>query len=305
MTQLFLIAAVLLGVALVITNAVDARERKRTESDVEDIHTTGMLPAATGQFRSETGEFKIPDEGYKKESGLFDVIKLDEKEKPEDETPKSTGGAMQLVFRSRYLLLIAVLIMLLNWVNTTGEYILGKVVTEAAASAAAAGAAGVSEQDFVRNFYGVFYSGVNIAGLLIQLFLVSRIIKHFGVRVALLILPVIAFIGYTILAFFPILAAVRWAKTAENATDYSLQNTVRNVLFLPTTREEKYKAKQAIDSFFFRAGDLLSALLVWVGGLLLFQTQHFAMFNLVLVTVWIVLAVFIGRRYVRLAAATA
>ena len=59
---------------------------------------------------------------------------------------------------------------------------------------------------------------------------------------------------------------------------------MRNVLFLPTTREEKYKAKQAIDSFFFRAGDLLSALLVWVGGLLLFQTQHFAMFNLVLLT---------------------
>ena len=77
-------------------------------------------------------------------------------------------------------------------------------------------------------------------------------------------------------------------------------------MFLPTTREEKYKAKQAIDSFFWRAGDLFSALLVLVGvNILMFQTQHFAMFNLVLVAIWIVLAVFIGRRYVRLAAATA
>jgi AAA family ATP:ADP antiporter len=78
------------------------------------------------------------------------------------------------------------------------------------------------------------------------------------------------------------------------------------VLFLPTTREEKYKAKQAFDAFFWRAGDLLSAFLVLVGvNILMFQTRHFAIFNLVLVAIWIVLAVFIGRRYVRLAGATA
>ena len=68
----------------------------------------------------------------------------------------------------------------------------------------------------------------------------------------------------------------------------------------------KYKAKQTIDAFFFRAGDLLSALLVMVGlNVLMFQARHFAMFNLILVAIWIVLAVFIGRRYVRLTAATA
>jgi AAA family ATP:ADP antiporter len=306
-TQLFLLAAVLLGVALIITNVTDARERRRTETNVADIKTTGTLPAATGQFRAETGEFKIPDQEYKQESGLFELIDPNARQEPVDETPESTGSAMGLVFRSRYLLLIALLMMILNWVNTTGEFILGRTVAQAAADAVAAGTAGgLSEQDFVRNFYGTFFSVVNLTALLAQLFLVSRIIKHFGIRAALLVLPVIAFIGYTILAFFPVLAAVRWAKTAENSTDYSLQNTVRNVLFLPTTREEKYKAKQAIDAFFWRAGDLLSAFLVLVGvNILMFQTRHFAIFNLVLVAIWIVLAVFIGRRYVRLAGATA
>lgn len=306
-TQLFLLAAVILGVALAITNAIDARERQRTESTVPDIKTTGTFPAATGQYRADSGLFKVPDKNYRQESGLFAIIDPDDKPAPEDEAPQSTGGAMQLVFRSRYLLLIALLMMLLNWVNTTGEFILGRTVEAAAANAVAAGTVGgLSERDFIRNFYGTFFSVVNLTALLAQLFLVSRLIKHFGVRVALLVLPVIAFVGYTILAFFPILAAVRWAKTAENATDYSLQNTVRNVLFLPTTREEKYKAKQAIDSFFWRAGDLLSALLVLVAvNILMFQTRQFAIFNLVLVTIWIVLAVFIGRRYVRLVAATA
>jgi AAA family ATP:ADP antiporter len=155
-------------------------------------------------------------------------------------------------------------------------------------------------------FYSDFFSVVNVTGLLLQLFVVSRILKFAGVRIAIMVLPVIALIGYGCLAFLPILAVVRWAKTAENATDYSLQNTVRNVLFLPTTREEKYKAKQAIDSFFVRAGDVLQAVLVYVGASVLhLQTRQFAIANMVLVGVWLVLAVMIGREYRRLAEAAA
>ena len=58
---------------------------------------------------------------------------------------------------------------------------------------------------------------------------------------------------------------VRVVKTAENATDYSVMNTAKQMLWLPTTREQKYKAKQAIDTFFVRFGDLLSAAVVFVG----------------------------------------
>jgi len=214
-----------------------------------------------------------------------------------EEQPIGKGGAFRLVLRNRYLLLIALLIMLLNWVNTTGEYILSRTVAQAAARAVAADPTGaLVQKEFIRQFYASFFTVVNLLGLLIQLFLVSRIIRYLGVRIALLILPFIALGGYTILAFFPILAVVRWAKTSENATDYSLQNTVRQVLFLPTTREQKYKAKQAIDTFFVRAGDVLSAGLVFAGvNWLLLKTEHFAMVNLGLVVVWIVLAVLIAR----------
>ncbi len=272
--QLLLVAAGVLVVSVVVTNYLDAREHHRTESHIERQYTTAELPAATGEFRLETGEFKIPTE---------------------DDQEESTGGAFQLVFRNRYLLLIALLMMFLNWVNTTGEYILGKTIADAAASAVAAGTTGgLSEGEFIGKFYSSFFSVVNLVGMLLQLFVVSRIIKYAGVRIAVMVLPVIAFGGYAILAFFPILSAIRWAKTAENSTDYSLQNTVRNVLFLPTTREEKYKAKQAIDSFFHRSGDVLSALLVFVG-------TTFAVVNLVLVVIWLIIAFLIGREYVRLA----
>jgi hypothetical protein len=50
------------------------------------------------------------------------------------------------------------------------------------------------------------------------------------------------------MAFFPLLAFIRSGKILENSTDYSIQNTTRHALFLPTSREAKYKAKTAIDS---------------------------------------------------------
>jgi hypothetical protein len=78
------------------------------------------------------------------------------------------------------------------------------------------------------------------------------------VRGALFVLPVIALANYSLIAVAPILAVVRVGKILENSTDYSIQNTLRQALFLPTTREAKYKAKAAIDTFFTRTGDVVS-----------------------------------------------
>lgn len=219
---------------------------------------------------------------------------------PEESLGKS--GAFELLLKKRYLLLIALLIFVLNWVNTTGEYILGRTVHEAALAALGGDAASEAEvEDFIGNFYADFFTIVNLAGMLLQLFVVSRILKYLGVRVALFILPLIALGGYVVAALFPVLAMIRDVKIAENSTDYSLQNTVRQILFLPTTREEKYKAKQAIDTFFQRGGDVMSALTVFVGSAMLaLSTRQFAIINIVLVLVWLVIALLIAREHRKL-----
>ncbi|NIS67232.1 MAG: translocase, partial [Gemmatimonadales bacterium] len=147
-----------------------------------------------------------------------------------------------------------------NWVNTNGEYILGRTVERLTEEAVAAEGAGPEEvRARIAGFYSTFFTAVNFLGLLLQAFVVSRILKYAGIRRALLFLPVIALLGYTVIAIVPIIAVIRFIKITENSTDYSLNNTVRHALFLPTTREEKYKAKQAVDSFFHRSGDVLSA----------------------------------------------
>jgi len=214
--------------------------------------------------------------------------------------PLAKTGGYRLVFSSRYLLLIAALVLVYNFVNTNGEYILSKTVTmEAAKQVAAGAAAGQSVEDwtgkFIGKFYADFFYWVNLVCAIVQLFVVSRIMKWFGVRVALFFLPLIPLGGYTIIATAPILSLVRVAKIAENSTDYSLQNTARQALFLPTSREAKYKAKAAIDSLFVRSGDLLSSALVFLGTKWALGPQAFARLNLVLVAVWIAIVVWLGR----------
>jgi AAA family ATP:ADP antiporter len=282
--QLLLVAAGLLALAVAISNLVDARERAQHEAHLPLQLTTAELPAATGEYQIQTVE-----DARKLTVSLPGV------------GPVSRRGTFKLVFRNRYLLLIALLIMFVNWVNTTGEYILGRTVVDAANTAVAAGlSGGLSESEYIGRFYSEFLFVVSIAALALQLFVVSRLIKYVGVRVAVMVLPALAFTGYAVLALAPALALVRLVKIAENATDYSIQNTVRNVLFLPTSRDEKYKAKQAIDSFFWRAGDVLSAALVFVGITMLeLGTSGFARANLVLASVWLILALAVGREYAR------
>jgi AAA family ATP:ADP antiporter len=106
---------------------------------------------------------------------------------------------------------------------------------------------------------------VNLIALVVQAFVVSRVIDKIGVRTSLFVLPLIAFASYGAIGVIGGIAIVRAGKIAENATDYSLQNTVRQALFLPTSRAAKYKAKAAIDTFFVRFGDTAAALLVAFG----------------------------------------
>lgn len=237
-------------------------------------------------------------------------------EKVETEALEGPGG-FALVMRNRYLQYIAGMMILANLVNTTGEYVLGARVTanREAAVAQVVITPEMSPEDIrmaeeerdsqvgegIGIFYANFFSIVNLVGLLTQLFLVSRIVRFLGVGWAIKILPLIAMGGYTLIALFPVLGVARWSKTAENATDYSLQNTVRNMLFLPTTRHEKYKAKQAIDTFFVRAGDVLAAGLVLVGTTILhLSPSGFAASNVVLALGWLVLTFRIAGQFRKL-----
>ncbi len=240
------------------------------------------------------------------------------------EEPLGKEGGFAMIARDRYLVLIAALILLLNFVNTNGEYILDRSLVPAAATAFrepelrayCRAVEGKSEREiagvergmrragealpeirecdrekFASKYIGVFkanyFKWVNLIGAFLQLFVVSRIFKYLGVRRALFFLPLISLAGSSMLAVAPVLAFIRVAKIGENSTDYSLMNTTKQALWLLTSREAKYKAKAAIDTFIVRIGDLASAGLVAVGSAVAMSTKGFVITNIALILAWL------------------
>jgi len=227
-----------------------------------------------------------------------------ESKKEEQEKPLGKEGAFRLVFKKRYLLYIAFFVLLLNFVNTNGVYMLDTVAQNTAKVAAETGTTGgLNEEQFLTTFFAGFYNAMNLFAMFVQLFIVSRVFKWFGVRVAIFILPALALGGYFFISFGATLLLVKWVKALENGMDYSLMNTTRHSLFLITSREEKYKAQAVTKSFFHRSGDVLSAALVFLATTFFaFKIENFAMVNFVLVLIWIFLGILIFREHKKLSA---
>ncbi len=245
--------------------------------------------------------------------GLTNLIHLREGRRPravaatataaaaKTEGPLSGSSGFKLVLSQKYLLLIGLLTLTVQLVNTNGNYILNETVAQVASASSAGNAE--AEGEFIGGFMADLDFWQNLLSMVIQFFLVSRIFKYLGIGGALFVLPVLAFGSYGLFTFAPVLAFIRLTKIAENATDYSLQNTVRRALFLPTSKDAKYKALQAVETFFWRAGDMLSGVATFVlVQWLSFSVRGFALVNLAIVVLWLILAAALARENRRLTA---
>lgn len=245
------------------------------------------------------------------------------KGKRDPEEPIGKAGGFALVMKDRYLRVLALMLLVATVINTTGEYVIGKMASDSskvyaaervtAAQAApqpdkpvdVAAVTAAARDDYISSFYSSYYTLVNLFSLLLQALVVTRLLQKLGLRRTLFVMPVIVIVGWVGAIVFATVGMIRIEKTAENSIDYSLHNTLRQALFLPTSREVKYKAKAAIDTFFFRMGDVIAGvgivfLFVEVLGL---DLRAFAILNVTLGVVWLVLAARAGKLNAELVAA--
>ena len=257
----------------------------------------GLMLLASGLLASTLALIQIVDA---REGVAAGSAKGAQKDGAKQESAPALVGADKTPTFDRYLWLVAILFLLLNWVNTLGEYVLDRTLLQAAAKELG-GQADITS--FIAAFKGSFFFWVNAVGVSIQLFIASRFLKRFGVRVALFVLPLLAFGVYSAVLVFPVIAMIRIAKIAENSVDYSLQATTNQALYLVTTRKQKYVAKNTIDTFFVRAGDICAAAVIWAGTQIGFGTKQFVLVSLTLVLVWLGVVVLLRREHVKKAAA--
>ncbi|MCZ6632983.1 MAG: Npt1/Npt2 family nucleotide transporter [bacterium] len=194
----------------------------------------------------------------------------------------------KLVFRSSYLLSIVAIVGLYEMVSTIMDFQFSATIEHYLDGSAI----GVQ---FVR-----VYTLTNRVAFFIQLFLTSFIMTRFGVGVALLFLPAAALMGSVGFLIAPVLLVGSALNTCDNGFSYSINQSAKEVLYVPTTRDEKYKAKAFIDMFVQRFAKALAV------GLSLLITLVFAGFQslrwLSLVTVvilvfWIVAVRYVGKHF--------
>ena len=219
-------------------------------------------------------------------------------ERPAGHEPDRAGrwlGGFALIGRSRYLIGIAALVVLLNWIASTGDYLLSNWLVDIARAEAPE-----AEAAFIGRFMGDYWSTITLVGFLVQLLLVSRIIHVAGLARALMVTPLAILAGYLLIGFVPVFALLQSVLVVQKSLDYSLLNTTRSALLLPASREEKYQAKTAIDTLFFRLGDLLSTLSVFIGLRLFGDVRmQFVCLILVLGATMTLVTWLIGREYSR------
>jgi ATP:ADP antiporter, AAA family len=147
---------------------------------------------------------------------------------------------------------------------------------------------------------GDYCATVTLVGFLIQLLLVSKIIERAGLSRALLLSPVAFAAGYMMVGIVPAFLLLQSVLIVQRSFDYSLLNTTRNALLLPMGREAKYQAKTAIDTFFYRTGDLLASGSIFVGVRVFDDVRvQFVWLIFVLSLTMTVVAWLVGREYAR------
>jgi AAA family ATP:ADP antiporter len=215
-------------------------------------------------------------------------------------------GALRLVFGNRYLLAVGLIMLITNWVKTNGDNQLFDLVQQTLQGQVEAQAlAGDAVKAFVKKntaaYFGGFYLWVNLIALALQAVVASRILKYGGFAALFLLLPVIALLSYSAMVLLPLLAVVRTSQAAVNATDYSIHNTARHVLWLPMSQSVKFKGKPTVDSLFVRAGDGMAAVTVLLGVQLLSASiRTYVTLNVVLSVLWLVAAVWVVREHGRM-----
>ncbi len=219
--------------------------------------------------------------------------------------PSGVLGGFEVVFRNRYLVLLALMMFAVNWLTATGDAILSDALKMRFRELSAAGLEN-DEETFISLFYSNFFANVTLVGFLVQLFVVSRLFRWFGIPGTLMIPVMLFFFGFLLIGFFPIFLVIQWVLAIHKSNDYSILNTTRSALFLPVDRAEKYEGKTTIDTFFWRFGDMAAGAATYVFRNFPVGTDDYIQFNIIVAVVLslllVVLALYVSADYKRLAA---
>ncbi len=199
------------------------------------------------------------------------------------------SGMLPIIARSRHLKLLTAIIAVTVMVSTLVDFQFNKVVKSV-----------FDNKDELTAFFGSFFFWLSIASLVLQLAFSSRILRRFGVGVAIMFLPVGLLLGSTAIFLWPVLMSAVAVKISDGSFRYSINKTGMELLYLPVPVAIKGRIKALMDV----VGDRLArgvggALLYLVNDTLQWPVQWISSLSAALIAVWMVTAVLLRREYSR------
>ncbi len=161
--------------------------------------------------------------------------------------------------------------------------------------------AGIVERTFIDRavrtaVFAEIDLAVNVLTLLTQFYLTGRIIKALGIGLTLTLVPIISIIGFTGLGLWPTFAIFFVFQVMRRAGNYAVSRPARETLYTVVSREDKYKAKNFIDTFVYRSGDWISAQAQLVLHLLGLSMVAIAFTAVPIAGLWLVVGLWLGRK---------
>ncbi len=198
----------------------------------------------------------------------------------------------RLVLQSRYLMSIVCIVTIYEMVSTIMDFQFSATIAHYLHGAA------ISAQ------LARVYTISNVASLVVQVFMTSFVMKRYGVKAALLVLPFAAMLGSVGFGALPILWMGSMLNTADNAFSYSIHQSAKESLYVPTSWDEKSKAKAFIDMFVLRFAKALAVGLTLAFTVLVSDfsaVRWLSVLTIALVVVWIMVARYAGEQFDQLA----
>ena len=196
----------------------------------------------------------------------------------------SAWAGLRSVFSSPYLMGIAGYVLAMTIVATFIYFTRLQMV-----------AAAESDLDARTSLLGNIDMWTQVAVLVLQLTLTGQIIRRFGLGFALAALPVATALGFIGLAVYGSCAVLILLEAMNRAVQRGLTRPAREALFTVIAREDKYKAKAFIDTFVYRAGDVVGAQTEGLLGRLGLALGGLVTVVVPLALLWAMLGLWLGR----------
>ncbi|MFB3853848.1 MAG: Npt1/Npt2 family nucleotide transporter [Vicinamibacterales bacterium] len=206
-----------------------------------------------------------------------------------EEQPGSLMGGLAQVLNSPYLRSVAVLIGITSLVTGIAAWQFKAIAKEA-----------IPATDDLAAFFGSFNSYAGVLALATQVVVTPRLLRRFGVGMALFVVPAFMMAGTVAVLAVGTLAAVVALKGSDQVLRYSIDKSTVELLFLPVSASQRFHAKMCIDGVVWRIGDAAGSLIVLVSaGAAGLSAVDVGWLNLLLIGVWLASAYLVYVRYVR------